>query len=129
MCGRLAANACVSLAQSVPSRYLFHRDQHRGIRWSDLQDAGDHIPQRRRGTHDLLKHEHLVNLLREQHVLIAKMVGEASDFVVGLFESVLGMFSFMNVGNQNLPTHNLPRLIPLGMKPSVVPAANTIRSA
>src|SRR6202171_2611643 len=63
----------------------FARNQHRRVGGSDFHDAGKDGLQGGRGAHDLFKHEDLIDLLPEDHVLVMKAVFQPLDF----FESLL----------------------------------------
>jgi len=62
----------------------FARNQHRRIGGSNFHDARKDSFQSGRGTHNLLKHEDLIDLLPQDNVLVMKAVFQPLDF----FESL-----------------------------------------
>src|SRR5436853_2743273 len=75
-CNESLAGTLRTLMYGAGNQFLpgtcFAGNQHRRVGWSDFHDAGEDGFQGGGGAHDLLKHERLVDLLPEDHVLVMK---------------------------------------------------------
>jgi hypothetical protein len=73
----------------------FTGEENGGIRWRYLGYAREHCLEGGRGTHNLLKHENVIDFLVKNQVFMLKAVLRALNFFEGLFQFGSGASDFV----------------------------------
>src|SRR5260370_11483697 len=119
-----------TLMYSARNQFLpgacFARNQHGRVGGSDFHDAGEDSFQGGRGAHDLLKHEDLIDLLPEDHVLVMKAVFQPLDFFESLLQLTLSALPVVNVSQQHVPARDTTFRISRGEGARLEPAVHAI---
>src|SRR5258708_265493 len=92
----------------------FARDQHRGIGGGHFHNAREHPLQGWRRSHNLLKHEDLINLLPERKVFVT--------------HPVLGSLAILNIRPSRIPANNVPVVVAKRIVADKKPAISTVLS-
>src|SRR6266403_1471473 len=92
----------------------FAGDKHRGIGGGHFHNAGEHGLQRRRRSHNFLKHERLIDLLPERKVFVA--------------HPLLGSLAILNIRPSRVPANNVPAIVAKGIVADKKPAIVTVFS-
>src|SRR5882762_8151612 len=92
----------------------FARDQHRGIGGGHFHNAGEHALQGWRRSHNLLKHECLIELLPQRKVFVT--------------HPVLGLLAILDIRPSCIPANNAPLVVAKRIVTDKKPAIVTVFS-
>src|SRR6476646_10363501 len=92
----------------------FAGDEHRGIGGGHFHDTREHALQSWRRTHNLLKHEPLIDLLPERKVFVT--------------HPLLGSLAILNICPSRIPANNVPVVVAKGIVADKKPAIVTVFS-
>src|SRR5258708_14391078 len=92
----------------------FAGDQRGGIGGGHFHNAGEHALQGWRRSHNLLKHECLIDLLPQRKVFVAR--------------PLLGLLAILDIGPGRVPANNAPLVIAKGIVADKKPAIVTVFS-
>src|SRR5437660_11618920 len=80
----------------------FACDKHRGIGGGHFHNTGEHALQGWRRSHNLLKHECLIDLLPERKVFVT--------------HPLLGSLAILDIGPSRVPANNVPLVVARGIE-------------
>src|SRR6266702_3358795 len=92
----------------------FAGDEHRGIGGGHFHDAGEHALQGWRRSHNLLKHERLIDLLPQRKVFVT--------------HPLLGSLATLDIRPSRIPANNVPLVVAKRIVADKKPAILTVFS-